>query len=133
MHYKEAPDRNLAVSFFAKPAAHICDEPGELVDAMVQIEAGSRICCRTGTRMICQLHQHCEVGEGLSTLQNDFIALYREFSLERISHEELARRMGKKGFKLKGLRIMTRRDSLTTPRSNPSIRFSRTVVQACLA
>jgi putative DNA primase/helicase len=45
------------------------------------------------------LDHHCEVGEGFSTLQIEFATLYREFSSERFSNEELARRMEKKGFK----------------------------------
>jgi putative DNA primase/helicase len=45
------------------------------------------------------LDQHCKVGEGLSTLQINFATLYREFSSERVSNEDLARRMEKKGFK----------------------------------
>ncbi|GAQ93541.1 hypothetical protein KFL_016340010, partial [Klebsormidium nitens] len=45
------------------------------------------------------LDQHCVSGEGLSILQAEFANLYRGFSSERISNEELARRMEKKGFK----------------------------------
>ncbi|GAQ92371.1 hypothetical protein KFL_009960010, partial [Klebsormidium nitens] len=45
------------------------------------------------------LDQHCERGEGLSTLQIEFATLYREFASERLSNEELARRMDKKGFR----------------------------------
>lgn len=45
------------------------------------------------------IDQHCEIGEGLLTLQTLFIDLYRQFSSEMISKEELSRRMEKKGFK----------------------------------
>ncbi|GAQ84945.1 hypothetical protein KFL_002130220 [Klebsormidium nitens] len=45
------------------------------------------------------LDQHCAFGEGLSILQAEFATLYREFSSERVSNEELARRMEKQGFK----------------------------------
>ncbi|GAQ92595.1 hypothetical protein KFL_010650020 [Klebsormidium nitens] len=45
------------------------------------------------------IDQHCEVGEGLSTLQAEFAACFRQYSSERISNEELMRRMATKGFK----------------------------------
>jgi putative DNA primase/helicase len=45
------------------------------------------------------IDQHCELGEGLSTLQADFAFCYRQFSSENISYEQLAARMQKKGFK----------------------------------
>lgn len=45
------------------------------------------------------IDQHCEVGEGLLTLQAEFAACFRQYSFERISNEELMRRMATKGFK----------------------------------
>jgi putative DNA primase/helicase len=45
------------------------------------------------------LDQHCEIGDGFSTLQAEIAAFYRDFSSKKISNEELARRMVKKGFK----------------------------------
>eukprot|EP00243_Klebsormidium_subtile_P007491 TRINITY_DN332_c0_g3_i1.p1 TRINITY_DN332_c0_g3~~TRINITY_DN332_c0_g3_i1.p1 ORF type:complete len:263 (-),score=45.62 TRINITY_DN332_c0_g3_i1:158-946(-) len=45
------------------------------------------------------IDQHCEVGERLSTLQAEFAACYGQFSSERISYEELKKRMDTKGFK----------------------------------
>ncbi|GAQ91604.1 hypothetical protein KFL_008160040 [Klebsormidium nitens] len=45
------------------------------------------------------LDQHCEFGEGHSTLENDFVGLYNSFSSEAVSKEQLKRRMERKRFK----------------------------------
>lgn len=96
---KEKESLQQVLSWIARGSTEWYGSPNGLGAPPQAVKSATREYVSEADKLQLFTDQHCEVGEGLSTLQTEFATLYREFSSERTSNEELARRMEKKGFK----------------------------------
>ncbi|GAQ92895.1 hypothetical protein KFL_011860020 [Klebsormidium nitens] len=96
---KEEESRRQILSWLARGSVEWYDSAEGLGSPPKAVKDATDEYLREADKLQMFIDQHCEVGEGLSTLQAEFAACYGQYSSKRISYEELRRRMDTKGFK----------------------------------